>query len=87
MNIKYHKNFIKNFKKRYGSNPKIKKRYKERLKLFIKNPNDPVLLDHSLKGKKIKTRAFSIAGDIRVTYTKIGSKFLFLDIGTHNQVY
>jgi addiction module RelE/StbE family toxin len=87
MHIAYHKNFIKNFKKRFGSNQKVKKSYNNRLKLFIKNPNHPLPKDHSLKGRKITLRAFSVTGNVRVVYKEIGKKIIFLDIGTHNQVY
>lgn len=81
MNIEYHKNFIKNFKKRFGNKPKIKKQYNERLQLFIDNPK------HPLRGERLTLRAFSITGDVRVVYTQLGRRVIFLDIGTHNQVY
>ena len=87
MGVKYHRNFVKNFKKRYGGNNKIRRQYEERLKLFAKNPRNPVLKDHTLKGKKITLRAFSITGDIRVVYIIKGNTTYFLDIGTHRQVY
>ncbi len=87
MQIEYHKTFIRNFKKRFGDNLKIKKKYKDRLKMFINNPTHPALKDHSLVGDKLRIRAFSITGDIRVVYTEINERIVFLDIGTHNQVY
>ena len=87
MNIEYHKIFIKNFKKRFGDNLKVKKQYKNRLKLFIKNPANPILKNHSLKGKKFRLHSFSITGDIRLVYFRTETRIVFLDIGTHNQVY
>ncbi len=37
---------------------------------------------------KIELRAFSVTGDIRIVYFEINDEsVLFLDIGTHNQVY
>jgi len=87
MNIEYHKTFVKNFKKRFENSQKIKKQYNERLRLFINNPKHPLLQDHLLKGEKLTLRAFSITGDVRVVYTQIGRRVIFLDIGTHNQVY
>jgi addiction module RelE/StbE family toxin len=87
MNIEYHKNFIKNYKKRFGNNPKMKKQYNERLQLFIDNPKHPLLQNHTLRGERLTLRAFSITGDVRVVYTQLGRRVIFLDIGRHNQVY
>ena len=87
MDVKYHRNFTKNLKKRFGNNLKLKRQYRNRLLLFIENPKNPILKDHQLSGDKITTRAFSITGDIRVIYTIIENTIYFFDIGTHNQVY
>ena len=87
MHIKYHKNFVKSYKKRFSHDEKIQKKYTERIKLFIKDSESPILRDHQLTGKKVDLRSFSITGDIRVVYTIIEDIVYFLDIGTHNQVY
>ena len=87
MHVSYHTNFIKNFKKRFGTNLKVRKKYKERLKMFLDNSNNPLLRNHGLVGDKIHLKAFSITGDIRVVYKQVDESYIFLDIGTHNQVY
>ncbi|OGK60216.1 hypothetical protein A3I56_00105 [Candidatus Roizmanbacteria bacterium RIFCSPLOWO2_02_FULL_43_10] len=87
MQVEYHKNFIKNYRKRYGNNSKIQKQYAKRLRIFLRDSNKPLLRDHSLRGDKITLRAFSITGGIRVVYKQIGDRIIFLDVGTHNQVY
>ncbi len=87
MKIEYNDSFIKHYKKRITSNHLLIKKAKERINLFIKNPNDPILKDHPLKGKSKGFRAFSITGDIRVIYQIIEGTVYFFDIGTHNQVY
>jgi len=88
MQVTTHPKFKKHYKKRVYPNPKLNKKFKQRFSLFIKNPNHILLKDHQLKGKQSPNRAFSITGDIRVTYHKIDSNHLILlDIGTHNQVY
>jgi len=87
MRIEYHKNFIKNFKKRIGNDPKIKRQYKKRLQLFIDNSQHVLLKDHPLSGDRLLLRAFSITGDIRVVYIELAQRIVFLDVGTHNQVY
>lgn len=88
MKVITHPVFKKNYRKRIASKRHLVKRFKERIKLFLKNRKDPVLRDHALIGKKINLRAFSIAGDIRVVYRlETQNRALFLDIGSHNQVY
>jgi addiction module RelE/StbE family toxin len=81
------KKFRKNYKKRiYPYQSKVSK-FKQRLNLFIDNQNNPILRDHALKGEKNTFRSFSIAGDIRVIYYIKVDTCVFLDIGSHNQVY
>lgn len=88
MKIDYHKKFQKNYSKRIRSNRNIDRIFKEKLALFVENSNDPSLKDHTLTGKLKHLRSFSITGDIRVVYRLIGKDcVLFLDIGSHNQIY
>ncbi len=87
MRVEFHKNFIKNFNKRYSNKPKVKTRFAQKTKLFVKNPFHPSLSNHPLKGKKIGLRAFSITREIRVVYCVKRGVAYFLDIGTHDQVY
>lgn len=87
MNINYHKNFLKSYKKRILPSPSLDKKFKERLKLFIEDKSNSILKDHALKGRKSEYRAFSITGDIRAVYEKVNGGILLHDIGTHNQVY
>lgn len=87
MKIHYHKNFLKSYGKRIASQPNLVKRFKERLELFTKDPENPVLRDRPLKGEKSKYRSFAITGDIRVIYEIVFDGILLHDIGTHNQVY
>lgn len=87
MKVNYHKNFVKSYEKRILHNASLDRKFKERLKLFIEDSQTSILKDHALKGAKIKYRAFSITGDVRVIYEKVNNGILLLDIGTHNQVY
>lgn len=87
MQIKYHKEFAKNYKKRIVQNQKLVNQFQKKLEKFILNPNNPILKDHKLVGKKSDYRAFSIAGDIRVVYKIVGEEIWLYDIGSHNQVY
>ena len=87
MKIIRHRQFKKNFKARLLNNPKLVKEFKERLKLLLIDPDNPLLRDHKLIGERKEYRAFSVTGDIRVVYKKSGDNILLYDIGTHNQVY
>lgn len=88
MKIGYHRQFLKHYKKRIIPNPNLDSRYKHRLSLWIENRNNPLLKDHALSGDKEGFRAFWITGDVRVTYYPIDSDtVLFVDIGSHSQVY
>jgi len=75
--IVLHRNFIKSFDKRIKRDKKLSKQVEERTNLFKINPQNPKLKDHRLVGKMIDLRSFSINGDM----------VIFLDIGSHNQVY
>lgn len=87
MRIARHQQFIKHFKKRILSHPKLVAKFKRRLKLLLADPKNPLLNDHPLKGSKREYRSFSVAGDIRVVYKVKGEILQLYDIGTHNQVY
>jgi mRNA-degrading endonuclease YafQ of YafQ-DinJ toxin-antitoxin module len=87
MNVEYNNTFIKHYRKRISFDPSLVSQFDERVLLFSKDMQNPILKDHVLRGKKAKMRAFSITGDIRIIYQLIGNTAYFLDIGSHNQVY
>lgn len=88
MIIELHPRFKKHYKKRVVHNTKLVKQTEKRIALFQKNPHHSLLKNHSLFGKKTHLRAFSITGNIRIIYFPTSkNRVLFLDIGTHNQVY
>lgn len=87
MTIKYHRTFKKHFRARIAPNPQLAVRFEERLLMKLQTPNNPLLYDHQLKGKKASYRAFAVTGDIRVVYKIDNNVLLLYDIGTHNQVY
>lgn len=85
--IKRNKTFEKHFKKRISPNNKLVSQFEERLKLFLLGIRDYPLNDHSLLGILTGKRAYSVAGDIRVVYIETKEAYIFIDIGSHNQVY
>ncbi len=87
MKIKYHRVFVKNFRKRIAKDSKLTRRFEKRMEMFVKNVDDPVLRNHRLVGRKREYWSFRVTGDIRVVYKRVGSEVWLYDIGSHNQVY
>ena len=88
MEIKLHSTFKKLYKSRIAPNKKLVQQTGVRISLFQSNRKNPSLKDHKLTGAKKELRAFSISGDIRIVYRPISdNEVIFLDIGSHNQVY
>ncbi len=88
MNIVFHRQFLKYYKKRIKPHPKLVSKYSERLHLWEKDRTIPSLKDHQLKGNKAGYRSFWVAGDVRVVYKMVQPDTAeFYDIGSHNQVY
>lgn len=85
MKIKTDRTFDKNFRK---LPKKLQSSTIERIKLFLKDRNDPLLKDHALKGKMVGQRAFSVTGDYRVVYYEEDEQTaVLLRVGRHSQVY
>jgi addiction module RelE/StbE family toxin len=87
MIIVRHRIFVRNYRKRILPDKKLVKRFEQRLKLFVVNQKEIVLKDHALIGAGKGFRSFSITGDIRVIYRKVGDVIELYDVGSHNQVY
>ncbi len=85
--IRRNRTFEKHFIKRISPHSKIVVQFEERLGLFLAGVRENPLDDHPLAGKLAGKRAFSIAGDIRIIYIETNDAYIFIDIGSHNQVY
>jgi len=86
--ITLHPNYKKSFKSRILRNKKLVQKTTDRTKLFVSDATNPLLKDHGLTGAKRRLRGFWITGDIRIVYVrKSRDEVIFLDIGSHNQVY
>ncbi|QQS19854.1 type II toxin-antitoxin system mRNA interferase toxin, RelE/StbE family [Candidatus Saccharibacteria bacterium] len=83
----FHRNFEKHYKQRIKPQQKLSEQFRERYKLFLAGERGKPLDDHALSGSLQGRRAFSITGDVRVIYIEQADKIIFLDIGTHSQVY
>ena len=84
MNIKFHRNFKKALQKQPNS---IKDKFFECLNIFVEDQFSYQLNNHALSGKFKGWRSINVTGDLRVHYREDGSTIIFLDIGTHAQLY
>jgi len=86
MKIKFSKKFSKQYDK---LSEKIKKVFHDRLVVFMKNKNDPILNNHKLKGTLKGFSSINITGDYRAIFQELenGSLIFFLMIGTHSELY
>lgn len=88
MKVEIHPSFKKAYKKRIVPYPELTAETARRIGLFRLDATNPILKDHSLIGKKRELKSFSVTGDIRIVYFPVSyGHVIFLDIGSHNQVY
>ncbi|MFH1584952.1 MAG: type II toxin-antitoxin system mRNA interferase toxin, RelE/StbE family [Patescibacteria group bacterium] len=85
MRVFFHRSFDKKYRKlRLGE----KKKFKERLGLFLTDPFCPILNNHALTGKYKGSRSINVTGDLRAVYDIVGREaVLFVDIDTHSNLY
>ncbi len=85
MKIYFHKNFEKQFKKLRQNE---KKKLRARLELFLENPFNPLLNNHSLRGKYTDYRSINITGDLRAVYKYLNdNEAIFVAVDTHSNFY
>lgn len=84
MDIKFHKNFKKSFQKQ----PKrIQEKFFEVLDIFTEDQFDYSLNNHVLTGTFKLWRSINVTGDVRVHYRETETGIIFMNIGTHSQLY
>ncbi|HBU07473.1 MAG TPA: hypothetical protein DEB09_05330 [Candidatus Magasanikbacteria bacterium] len=86
MIIHFHKQFEKQLKK---MNKKQQNIIKNKLKIFLLDPYQVQLNNHSLSGKYKNYRSINISGDLRMVFklSDDGEEAFFVVIGNHNQLY
>lgn len=88
MIVKYTDNFLKQLKK---SDVRIRKAFKQRLTLFVENPNDLELNNHPLQKEYAGFRSIDITANYRAIYKEVIQKddtyIYFTSFGTHAQLY
>jgi addiction module RelE/StbE family toxin len=86
--ISFDNSFKRAFKKRIKGNKTLEKKFRDKLEQFQKNPFEPSLKTHKLSGKLKDLWSFTIEYDQRVVfYFTDNNDAVFIDIGSHDQVY
>ncbi len=84
----WYKSFARAYKKTIKKDPELKGKLEEALKLFVKNPFNPILGTHKLSGKLKGHHAFGLGYDFRVVIKFVNHKEVALiAIGRHEEVY
>ena len=80
--------FKRSYKKRVRNNSRLKKKFREKMKIFLENPFFSQLRTHKLSGKLAGQWAFSIDDDCRIVFEFVGKdQVLLIDVGSHDEVY
>lgn len=85
--IHYSNQFKAKYKRRISKNNRLVQEFLEAVETFQVDRSSSAIKDHPLGHKMYNYRAFSINSDIRVIYLEKEDHVLFVDIGTHEQVY
>ena len=86
--ILWDEGFKRKYKKVIKYNEILKTKFWDALKIFVYEPNTPILKTHKLYGKLKGLHAFSIDYNFRVIFKFISNiEVLLIDIGTHEEVY
>lgn len=86
MQLFRHKNFTKHYRKLNFSQQAL---IDETIFLFYKNPFDPKLRNHSLKGKYKGCNSIDAAFDLRIIFKQEKNYVVvvLLKLGSHSQLY
>ena len=75
-------------KKYLKFNRKLQLQIEERIVLFIKDQNHPLLHNHALQGTYNGFSSINITGDYRAIYEVLANDIVrFIDIDTHGKLY
>jgi mRNA-degrading endonuclease YafQ of YafQ-DinJ toxin-antitoxin module len=86
--VAFSSSFKRAYKRRIKGNAALEARFWERLKIFQNNRFDQSLRTHKLSGRLKDLWSFSIEYDLRVVFSLLeDDRALFVDIGTHEEVY
>jgi len=84
MRIRYKKRFEKDFKK---LPPKVKEQFFDRLEIFITDKFNIILNNHSVDKAFPDCRSINVSGDYRAIFSEEDGLVIFINIGTHSELY
>jgi len=84
MDIIFHREFQKALLKQPQ---KIHKKFAQAIDTFRKDQFHYSLNNHALRGKYQGRRSINITGDVRAIYRIDKKMIIFMEIGTHSQLY
>lgn len=84
MEVRYHKIFLKKFRK---IPVKAQQAFARRLVLFESNQNHVLLKNHIVDKAFPDCRSINVTGDYRAIFYKLNDTVIFMNIGTHSDLY
>ncbi|MDZ4221367.1 MAG: type II toxin-antitoxin system mRNA interferase toxin, RelE/StbE family [Patescibacteria group bacterium] len=80
--------FHRKFKKKLRKLPiSIQDKFYERLRMFYGDPFSASLNNHSVDRVYPGCRSINVTGDYRAIFSEAGDSVLFVNIGTHAELY
>jgi addiction module RelE/StbE family toxin len=80
--------FERSFYKRFKGNIKLQEKFWKKVEYFIQDPYEAQLRTHKLTGQLKDLWSFSIDFDVRVIFYFVDeNRVIFVDIGSHDEVY
>lgn len=84
MEISFNKKFAKRLLK---VSPRVYEQFRSRIQLFTENKYHRQLNNHSVDRVFPDCRSINVTGDYRAIYQELDGEVLFVDIGTHSELY
>ncbi len=86
--IAFSSSFERAFERKIAGNIEREKLFRAKLEVFQNNPFEAKLKTHKLSGKLKDYWSFSVEYDLRIIfYFSEKEKVVFIDVGTHKEVY
>jgi len=84
MDVEFHKSFEKSLKKQTKN---VQNSFARTFRIFLQDPFHYSLNNHALKGNYLGRRSINVTGDVRAIYKIKTNYIIFMEIGTHAQLY
>ena len=86
--VAFSSSFKRAFKRRIAGSQEREENFRSKLELFKNNPFTTGLKTHKLSGKLKNYWSFSVEYDLKIIfYFADKEKIIFVDVGTHKEIY